>query len=97
MKNMRAGRFRGATERLQRCIAEEEKAQQITSVAAYSDELIRRIKARAAQYTNDNIKQPVPRDFLLVETAMLVGANIQAELEISTARNDYPLANQFGT
>ena len=46
-----------------------------------NDEIIARIKERAATFVKDNYVNPLPQEYLIVENAMLIGASIVFEVE----------------
>jgi len=52
------------------------------TMAEESQKLIERIKASARKFVENNIKNPVQSDYIIVESAMMIGATIQAEVMV---------------
>jgi hypothetical protein len=44
-----------------------------------NDAIIREIKQRARLFADDNLIDPDPRDYLMIENAMLIGSSIALE------------------
>jgi hypothetical protein len=57
-------------------------------VVTPTERLLAEIKRRAKLFVEDNYRLPTRSDYLAVENAMLIGASIQAELDMSEDDND---------
>lgn len=58
-----------------------------------------KIRERARAFTKDNIRDPIPSDYLVIENAMLIGASMAVENEMESiyAVTGPPPAPQPGT
>ncbi len=58
-------------------------------------DIIQEIKKRAVVFTDDNVKNPTPFDYLMIENAMLIGASIEREAEnIEFTKESYCCSEQ---
>ena len=57
-------------------------------VEAQSEEVTRRIKQRATLFVIDNLRNPTPMDFVMIENAMMIGALIHGEVEMEFMENE---------
>jgi hypothetical protein len=46
-----------------------------------SEEIVTAIKQRAKLFTDDNLFHPTPSDYLIIESAMLIGAGVALEIQ----------------
>ena len=46
-----------------------------------SEEIVTAIKQRAKLFTDDNLSHPTPCDYLILESAMMIGASIVLEIQ----------------
>jgi hypothetical protein len=56
-------------------------------------ELNRRIEQRAMLFVLNNIQSPTPRDFMVIENAMRIGAMIKGEVEMDFDRRELEALN----
>ena len=46
-----------------------------------SEEIFTAIKQRSKLFTDDNLFHPTPSDYLIIESAMMIGASIALEIQ----------------
>jgi hypothetical protein len=57
-----------------------------------TEKMLAEIKAKAQQFVADNYEEPTPRDYLLIENAMLIGASTVYVFETEELKNGGILA-----
>ncbi len=57
-------------------------------MADISKKLTAEIKRRSAAYVKDKIREPTKHDFLIVENAMIIGANLAAVAAVKVVKKD---------
>lgn len=57
-------------------------------IVEFSEKITAEIRRRAQLYVDDNLKNPTPSDYLIIQNAMLIGASIMLEQEAKDGKDE---------
>lgn len=58
------------------------------TLAAQTERLMALIDKRSKTFVDDNFRDPMPTDYLVVNTAMKIGASIAMEVQVERLRDE---------